>query len=642
MSRKTKDIRTRRAPERAAGAPVRRSADFWDSRRIEIAICLALAVATLFVYAQVYNFQFINLDDDQNIYENPWVKNGLTTEGVKWAFSSAQRDYWHPLPWLSHMLDVEMFGTDPNTGRLNAGGHHVVSVLIHILNALLVFLVLRRMTGAVWRSAMVAALFAIHPLRVESVAWVTERKDVLGALFWWLATWAYLEYTRHTASWKRYALVVVLFVLALMAKPVVMTLPFFLLLLDYWPLKRFQFSLKVAGRLVLEKLPLLSLSGVFIYTTYALQRQTGATEMVGHLSFPVRLANSLVSYATYLSNAIWPYPLAEIYPYNQHLPVWQVAGSALLLAIVTALVIWKAARFPYLFVGWFWYVGVLVPVIGLVQMGFQSHADRFTYTPLIGFFVMVVWLFTDLTAGWRNQRGVAITLAAVILPALALRAKDQTSYWHDSITLFQQNITVAPDNKWALNDLGWGLSDAGRLDEAVAAFKRAIELDPTDYVKARDNLGLVLARQTKLPEAMHWFDEALKFWPNEPNFHSNRGMVLMQLGRSEEAMAEFRRALQLDLPLKLATAAQTNLGWLLFQKGQTEDAMKEYSQVLKKDPGFTLAHRNLALALERLGRDQEAIDQLKIVLKLEPNNQEAQQRINALLLKHSAAPPMKK
>jgi Flp pilus assembly protein TadD len=652
MARKMKGNRARAAVQQpnasAARGPV---GSFLHSHGIEIAICLGLVVATLLVFVQVRGFQFVNLDDHKNVYENPAVNNGLTLDSVKWAFTATERDYWQPLSWISHILDAQLFGMHP-------GGHHLTSVYLHILNAILLFLVLRRMTGAVWRSAMVAALFAIHPLRAESVAWVTERKDVLAGLFWWLTTWAYIEYVKDTASWRRYALVMALFGMALMAKPTVITLPFFLLLLDYWPLKRSwkrswgqprvslvdtpdcphnhidsppdHLHTHIGPHVILEKIPLFVLSGVIVFFTFKAQSRGGATEMIGNLSLPARMANSLVAYATYLLNAVWPYPLAATYPYNQHLPAWQVAAAGLLVAGVSALVIWKTARFPYLLVGWLWYLGLLLPVIGLVQIGFQARADRFTYIPLTGFFLMIVWLLDDLMAGWKRRRVTAVAMAAIILPALGVRAWSQVGYWHDSITLLQQNLTVTPENKWALNGLATAFASAGRLDESMAAYRKAAALDPGDYLKERDSQGLVLARQGKLEEALARFSEAVQFWPNDANFHSNRGMMLMQLQRTGEAVDEFRRALRLGLPPDLTASVATNLGWLLFEEGKTGEAMEQYSEVLRKNPNFALAHGNLAKALEKLGRNEEAVREFKTVLDLEPGNQEARQSMESL------------
>jgi tetratricopeptide (TPR) repeat protein len=633
MSRKTKQ---KRAPGTPAGGNLRHGLGaLVRSRRTEIFVCLGLAIAVLLVFAQVAGFDFVNLDDPRNVAENPAVRNGLTLDGVVWAFTDTRLDYWHPITWLSHMVDAQLFGMRP-------GAHHLTSVFIHILNAILVFVVLRRMTGAVWRSATVAALFAIHPLRAESVAWVTERKDVLGGMFWWLATWAYVEYAKHAASWRRYGLVVVLFVMGLMAKPVVMTLPFFLLLLDYWPLKRSRgqstMSLVdtadgphaiITKPLLREKIPLFALSGLFVVFTFQAQHATGATEWMGPLPFSARLANSVVAYATYLMNAVWPYPLAAIYPYNRLLPAWQVAAAALLLAAVTALVVWKAARLPYLAVGWFWYLGVLVPVIGLVQLGFQARADRFTYTALTGVFVMLVWLLHDLMAKWRHRRAAAIAIAAVILPALAVRAWSQVSYWHDSIALFRQNLTVRPHNALALNSLGTALAETGRTDEALACVSEAVRLNPT-YARARNSLGNLLLRKGRVEEAVSNLSEAIRLQPDLSVAHSNLANAFLEQGRFPQAAAEYAEALRLGLTSQDEVEARTNLGVILSKQGKAAEAAAQYSAALELDPSSSLARRNLAVALMKLGRIQEARTQLSLLLSVDPGDQEARDALNQL------------
>jgi Flp pilus assembly protein TadD len=637
MSRKTKE--KRKSQGEPAGGRLRHSVTaFVCSHRMEIYICLGLIVATLLVFAQAAWFSFLDFDDDKNVYDNVAVRQGLTLAGVVWAFTTGHIDYWRPLTWLSHMADVQLYG-------LQAGGHHLSNVLLHMLNAILLFLVLRRMTGALWRSAAVAALFAIHPLRAESVAWVTERKDVLSGLFWWLTTWAYLAYAARPFSWRRYAWVVVLFMLALMAKPVVMTLPFFLLLLDYWPLKRLwgqsPVSLVDTGDcphgtrvtisfLLIEKLPLVALSAVSALITFQMQRQIGTTGLAGVIPFSVRAANSVVASAAYLLDTIWPYPLAAIYPFRTAIPAWHVWGAAALLVSVTAFAIWKAARFPYVLVGWFWYLGVLLPVSGLVQMGFQSRADRFTYLPLVGIFLAAVWGLNDLMAGWRHRRRAAAILAAVILPALAIRAWSQVGYWHDGISLFGQNVAVTPENKWALNLLGRALTEAGQPDEAIPRFTEALRLDPSHFLEARDNLGIAQMERGRFEEALGNFSEAARLFPRDANSHYNCGVALTNLGRFQEALSEYAEALRLGLPPDLTVEARISLGLSLSKQGRTAEAMEQYSAALNIDPRSVMAHRNLAIALMKLKKFEEARNQLSIVLTLDPKDQEARDTLRQL------------
>jgi Flp pilus assembly protein TadD len=585
-------------------------------RRLQIYICLTLVALTCLVFAQVAHFQFVNWDDDRNVYRNPMVQAGLSFDGVVWAFTDTKLDYWHPLTWLSHMLDAELFGGD-------AGWHHLTSVFIHILNVLLLFLVFCRMTGAVWRSAIVAALFAIHPLRAESVAWVTERKDVLAGLFWWLATWAYIEYAGKTGSWKRYSLVIFLFALALMAKPGAATLPFALLLLDYWPLDRLRQGI---GTLVREKVPLFALSAISLVLTFQAQRNLGTMQMLGHLTVPVRIANSLVSYVAYLVDTFWPARLAALYPFDRNIPAWRVAGAILLLVAVTAFVLWKASRFRYLAVGWFWYLGVLLPVIGLVQMGLQSRADRFTYIPLAGIFVLIVWGVNDLMAGWRHRTSVAVALIAVAVPALGVRAWSQVGTWRDGVTLFQHNVKVTPRNEFALLNLGQALDYAGRSDEAIASLTAVVRLNPNTAV-AYDGLGNIQLRKGNLEEALANYSQEIRISPNA-NAHYHRGAILNVLGRPDEALPELEMALSAGLPPAFAAHARAYLGSILSEKGRYAEAARQFSQALNIDPDFLAVRKELGIALMKLGKIGEAREQFMLFLAAYPDDAEVRQYLN--------------
>ena len=594
--------------------------------RVEICLSLGLIAAVALVFGQVARFQFVNWDDDSNIYNNPAVQDGLTWDAVVWAFTNTKLDYWHPITWVSHMLDCQLFGPWP-------GGHHLTSVVVHALNVLLLFLLLRGMTGAVWRSAMVAALFAIHPLRAESVAWVTERKDVLSALFWWLATWAYVAYTKETSSRIRYGLVIALFLMALMSKPNAMTFPFFLLLLDYWPLDRARKDLGSLWSLLREKIPLFALSAAFVFLTFRAQRGIGTTEMAGRLSLPVRVANSVVAYATYLRDMIWPANLAALYPYQKQLAAWQVAWAALLVATVTGLVLWKAARFRYLAVGWFWYLGVLLPVIGLVQMGLQSHADRFTYIPLTGVFILIVWGLHDLMEGWRFRTRAAIILAAVVIPALGVRAWSQVGTWRDGITLFRHNTVVTPDNEWAWLDLAAALDQGGRKDEAIRCLTETLRLDPNNAM-AYDARGVLRIHQWKLEEALSDFTSEEKIRPGA-YAHYHRGAILKQLGRKDEAMPELAEALRLGGMLPEFTLhTQMDLGVILGEQGKYAEAAAQFSQALSIDPNFQPARKDLARALIGMGKMEEAGKQLATLISMNPADAEARQLLQQITAPH--------
>ncbi len=432
--------------------------------RLEVIVSVVLIMATLAVYWQVQNHEFVNYDDDLYVTDNPHVKAGLTREGAIWAFVATHAGNWHPLTWLSHMLDCEVYGVNP-------WGHHLTNLLLHIGNTILLFLLFRHVTGAVWRSTLVAALFALHPLHVESVAWVSERKDVLSTLFWLSTMWTYLRHV-ESPGFRWYLLALLSFALGLMAKPMLVTLPFVLLLIDYWPLGRLQFGQSnrthesmtpglqrsSVSSLIFEKVPFFAISAVSSTVTYIVQLSAGAMPSQDVLPLQVRTANALVSYISYIGKMIWPHHLAVSYPHpGSNLPLWQIAGASLLLVFISALVIRGAGRFPYLVVGWLWYLGTLVPVIGLVQVGSQAMADRYTYVPLIGLFVIIVWGAPNLVRRWRHGRFLLVSSSGVLLLTLMACTWLQTSYWKDSFTLFQRTLDVTADNWRAHNGLGLAL-----------------------------------------------------------------------------------------------------------------------------------------------------------------------------------------
>ena len=503
-------------------------------RNIGIGIFLVAAIAA--VYWPVSRAEFVNLDDDKYVSENPHVQRGLTWDGLVWALGDRPNSHplFCPLTDVSHMLDCQVFGWRGEVWGLPASGwHHLTNVALHSANTLLLFAVLVWMTRSPWRSAFVAALFALHPLHVESVAWVTERKDVLSTCFGMLALLAYVWYARRP-SVRRYAAVFVLLALGLLAKPMLVTLPFVLLLLDFWPLGRLgglagavgqasaadfwprPFPWRRAGRLVLEKVPLLALVAAASVVTYVAQERGGAVVPSEALPWPVRQANALVSYVGYLGMMVWPRGLAVLYPYVFPIPTWQVECAAAALVIVTALVLWQRRRRPYLAVGWFWYVGTLVPVIGLEQQGNQAMADRYTYIPLVGIFVAITWLAADGLAKWgrRAKRLTAAVAGVVVLAACAAVSADQVRYWSDNITLFRHTLAVTANNAVAHNNLGAALVERGQADEAIRHFQEALRLWP-DYVKAINNLGVALAaRGQEVEEAIRKGREVLRLRPD--------------------------------------------------------------------------------------------------------------------------------
>ena len=511
--------------------------------------CLALIAANLIVYASVWHHDFVNYDDDQYVSTNTVVLRGLTWHSASWAFTTGYAVNWHPLTWLSHMLDVQLYGLDP-------GPHHLTNLLFHIANTLLLFGLLRRMTGALGGSAFVAGLFAVHPLHVESVAWVAERKDVLSTLFWMLTLWAYVEYVRRPGL-RRYWAVLLFFALGLMAKPMLVTLPFVLLLLDFWPLGRMGLGPNPADgwalsrdgwattvRLVWEKLPLLALTVMSSIVTLVVHRRGGAVISLGATPLNLRVANALVSYVAYIGQMLWPARLAVLYPYAQSLPGWWTAGAFLGLMAISVAVIRAGPRRPYLLVGWLWYLGTLVPVIGLIQVGDQARADRYTYIPLIGLFIVVAWGVPDLMVRWPFRRIALPAAAGLVSLACVIAARGQLRYWQDSTTLWTHALAVTTGNTIVHNNLGVVLADQGKLEEAIAHYSEALRIK-ADSADAHNNLGVALADQGKLEEAIAHYSEALRIQPDYADAHNNLGVALADQGKLDEAIAHFSEALRI-------------------------------------------------------------------------------------------------
>lgn len=488
--------------------------------RSELAVILFLVLGLLFVFWQVQDHDFVNYDDNLYVTQNRHVQAGLTGEGVIWAFTSMHASNWHPLTWLSHMLDCEIYGLDPK-------GHHVTNLLLHAANTALLFLVLRWMTGALWRPACVAALFALHPLHVESVAWVAERKDVLSTFFWILTMFAYTWYVKGS-SHGRYLLVLLAFALGLMAKSMLVTLPFVLLLLDYWPLRRLSMSVSATNdnriglwNVIREKLPLLTLTAGSCLVTFLAQRIGPAVQSLSQISLQARISNALVSYVKYIGKMIWPSRLAIFYPHPLNsLPVWQIAGATLLLLCITILILQKTGRYPYLTVGWLWFLGTLVPVVGIVQVGGQAMADRYTYVPLIGLFICITWAISSLVAEWSHQKVVVSILVVVAFSALATRTWFQLRHWENSIALSKHALDVTANNYLAHNNLGVELVGQRKYEEAIDHYYEALRIQP-GYAEAHNNLGVALAYSGRLQEAIEHIFTALRIRPEYADAHQN-------------------------------------------------------------------------------------------------------------------------
>ena len=610
-------------------------------QRKSLTICLLLIATTLLVFWQVQHYDFVNIDDPYYVSDNFFVKHGLTRASFIWAFTTTHAANWHPLTWLSHMLDYQVYG-------LNPGGHHVTSVLLHLANAVLLFLVLNRMTGTLWRSAFVAALFAIHPLHVESVAWISERKDVLSTLFWILTMWMYLRYVERP-DFFRYMLALFAFVLGLMAKPMLVTLPCVLLLLDYWPLGRFRLSQasddilattqasKEQGgrslRLFLEKIPFFALAAASSVVTFLAQRSGGALT-VDIYPLKIRIANALVSYVSYMGKMIWPRGLVVFYLHpGKNLPGWHAVGAGLLLVCLSLVVMRAARRHPYLAVGWLWYLGTLVPVIGLVQVGMQAMADRYTYVPLIGLLIICVWGVFDLVKGWRHGKVFLALSAGLLLLALTTCTWLQVRHWKNSATLFQHALTMNAEHYVAHNNLGAALIEQGKIEEGISHYTKALEINP-NYWLAHSNLGGYLVGQGKVEDAMHHCSEAVRLNPNSSEAHNNLGLALALQGRFEEATTHYSEALRLKPEY---SHAHRNLGLALERLGRLEEASTHYAEAVRFKPDFVQAHLDLATVLAEQGNFAAATAQYQKALEIKPDDAGIHNNFATFLAQHGKA-----
>ncbi len=636
----------------------------------DLIISFFLVLITIAVFWQVSTFDFVRYDDDKYVTENRHVQAGLTMGGVAWAFFSVYANNWHPLTWLSHMLDYQLFGANP-------AGHHITNLFFHLINTLLLFFVLKRMTGSPWRSAFVAALFAVHPLHIESVAWVAERKDVLSTLFFMLTVWAYVRYVERPEIY-RYLAIALFLALGLMSKPMLVTLPFVLLLLDFWPLGRLQRDgsafhtdggdpkavgdgnkNRSAVGLIIEKTPLFILSAASVCAT--LYAQWSGIAPLESLPFSTRINNALVSYISYMGKMVWPRDLAVFYPYPESIPLWQVGGAVLLLIMITAAAVRLRKRYPYAIVGWLWYLGTLVPVIGFVQVGDQSMADRYTYLPMIGLFMAIAWIVPDLLAGWRF-RGIALTmLATCIIAALMTASLFQIRYWQNSLTLFARALNVTTNNHVMLTNMGATLAEQGKFEEAISHYQEALRIRPNDFA-ALYNLANALARQGKLEDAVSIYAKILQTQPGAAAAHNNMGIALSQLGRTDEAIVHFREALRIKpdfqdaganlektlmgqtkakkpVPEKVAiqpadpssAEGQLRTGLSLFQEGRADEAIPRFEEALRLNPNLAAAHISLGLIMAQKQNLDKAIEHFREALKIKPDIAEAHNSLGVAL-----------
>jgi protein O-mannosyl-transferase len=646
MSRRfKKNLRPKRdvAPSETAGSLTSRPENHTAAHNLRWmipGICLLIVAATWVVFGQTVRYEFVNFDDDTYVYENARITAGLTLQGIGWALSHTYCYYWAPLLALSYMLDCQFYGLWP-------GGYHLINVLLHGATAVLLFLVMREMTGALWRSAFVASVFAIHPLRVESVAWVTERKDVLSGLFFVLTLGAYVSYVRHLGgkgSRVRYFAVAVLFAMGLMSKPPSLaTLPFVLLLLDYWPLNRFgqpvsadaraepirwQDSFTVFKGLVIEKIPLFALSAASCAVTIL----TGTQMLmpVEHRSIAARLGNAIESYTAYLGQTFCPADLAVFYPFSasSSIPPWKILSSLVLLASISVVVFALRRSHRYLVVGWLWYLGMLAPMIGVIQAGEQARADRFTYLPQIGLLLLIAWAMWDLCASPRHGRLVLGAGALMAVAALMACAHLQTTRWKNSESLWSHTLACTSGNHIAHNNLGTALLETGRRDEAAIHFQKALEVQPK-YPEARNNLGNVFFQKGQVDEAVAHYQKALEINPKFALARYNLGVAFLQIGRVHDAVAHFQEALAIEPDM---AKAQYNLGLAFAQLGRVSEAIVHYNKALELNPSYAEAEYNLGLVLVQLRRINEAVSHYNKALVINPNCAQAHNNLGTALI----------
>ena len=593
-------------------------------------ISLFLILTIVMIYGQVGSFDFVDWDDGLYVTENVYVQKGLSEEGFIWAFTTSHAGNWHPITWLSHMLDCELY-------VLNPAGHHYTNIAFHIANTLFLFFILFRMTGALWKSAFVAALFAVHPLHVESVAWVSERKDVLSTFFGLLMIGAYYRYIK-APDFKNYLLVIIFLSIGLMSKPMLVSFPFVLLLLDFWPLKRIQFKnnddlqserstyygSKGIFQLIVEKIPLFILAVIFCILTFIIQRSGGVMVPLEALPLKTRIANALISYVSYVLKAIWPQNLAYYYPYSIGTSsVWQICGAALLITSVIWGAIYLSRQYPYVLVGLFWYFGTLVPVIGLVQVSSQAMADRYTYIPLIGLFIVIVWGVPDILKKGQYRKIFLCVSAIIILSALTTRAFFQASHWKNSVALFESAVKINENNNHALNNLVTALTDNGKYDEAFLYLSRALKMDP-QKAYLRMNLANVLFLQSKPDEAISQYRELLQTDTKNADVHYNLAYVLSTQGKLDEAVFLYKETLKIDPEY---SKAHYNLGNIYLNQGKTTEAFIHYAEVIKLKPDYVQAYNKLGLIMFKQGKFNKAKVFFSKAIQIDPNYSEAHKNL---------------
>lgn len=587
-------------------------------------ICAVICIAVLATYGQVKHHEFVSFDDGRYVTENQHVQAGLTFESIRWAFGFSDIAYWHPLTWLSHMLDCQLYGLHP-------GMHHITNLILHLANSLLVFIVFQQMTGVIWRSALVAALFALHPINVESVAWVAERKNVLSTFFWMLTLLSYRYYAKKPLI-SRLFLTVLMYALGLLTKPALVTLPFLLLLLDFWPLQRLRTDhltnnttgLKIASimrgiqksnisRLILEKIPFFVLSGASIFVSLLSVKHNGIVLSTAEVPIDLRTANALVSFMGYVGKLIWPLKLAVFYPYPTKIPLWLSLGSGIWLICISVLVIRFARRIPYLTVGWLWYVGTLIPHLGLMQAGlWPAMADRWAYVPFIGLFIIISWGVYDFGTKWQFRKFGLSLIAGALVSMLMILTWFQVRHWANSISLYQHATDVTVDNDVAHNNLGAALYQKGNIDESIIHFIEALRIMP-GYAKAHTNLNTALASHINIDYAIVRMQELLRLYPNSPALYYNLGNLYRKKGELDNAISQYQKALTIQPNF---IQALNNMASVYVARGEYAEALFLFKKMIKLQPHSADLYYDIARIYSRQNNVDESIDWLKRAIQM--------------------------
>jgi Flp pilus assembly protein TadD len=601
--------------------------------RLAIWISLALIALSLFIYVPVQHHDFVAWDDPEYFAENPMVTAGLTWSGFQWAMTTGHMGNWNPLTWLSYMVSVGLFG-------LSAGPELLINAVLHAFNSMLLFVLLYAMTRAVWKSAFVAALFAVHPLHVESVAWVSERKDVLSTFLEFLTLWAYLWYTRRPGA-VRYLAVAVAFAAALLAKPMVVTLPLLMLLLDYWPLGRLAVEQAEPSGVdrnslrqgIIEKLPLFGVALLVGIVTVVTQQKSGAVAGLTKLTIGFRIANALVAYVEYIGKMFWPARLSALYPLHP-LPPYLVAGSAIVLAVTSAAALRWGRAYPWIPVGWLWYLITLLPVVGIVQVGSQAMADRYTYVPLVGLSVILAWGASELTAGLSSRKSLLAVAAAVVILGCTIAARAQVGYWQDSLALWTHAVEVDPLSDTSQRLLADARAKNARYQEALPHYEEALRIEPGN-AEAHTGLGYAYAGEGKAEDAIRQYREALRLKPDQMDAHNDLALALAGEGKFEEAIGHYNEALRLK---PYAPDTHSNLGVSLFRTGRTSEAEAQLNEALRQQPDNADAHNNLGILFANEGRLADAVLHFQRAVELRSDFEAARRNLSIALAQRDKAP----